>query len=120
MLARKQDIFELQYFDLDAYYLKEENDKAIEIYNKMLDSGYRQSSVYYYAGICYARCDSILQAYHFLENVMNNWTQAKKSYLRFINEASKEDDPAPILIRFSNESTKRLKFINEELFFEYR
>jgi len=196
-----------------AYYLKEENDKAIEIYNKMLNSGYRQSSVYYYAGICYARCDSILQAYRFLENAMkldtdknpyivsqlglvakkagfdhdaityltksidmlkpndaymfrlhdklsdayfsrhqfsdcirvlniartynsksnytlykiartydamNNWTQAKKAYLRFINEVSKENDPAPILIRFSNESTKRVKFINEKLFFESR
>lgn len=63
-----------------AYYLKEENIKALETYNKMLNSGYKQSSVYYYAGICYARCNSTLQAYHFLENAMKLDTE-KNPYI---------------------------------------
>lgn len=46
-----------------AYYQKGEFGNALAEYRKLLELNDRTASVYYYAGLCYAKCDSIGEAY---------------------------------------------------------
>lgn len=62
-----------------SYYLKKEYEKALTLYQKLLQAQDNSSETYYYAGLCYAQMDSLNQAYDNL--VQANHIKEKNPYI---------------------------------------